>query len=631
MAKTHARSDTIGPPMQRPSGNSAAVVVPAVVLLQAAAWCLLVYVFHVRHLWYGFFDLSDIGVYRDFAELFARGQAPYRNVLVEYPPLALPLMVLPTKLAWLGGYDWAFAVEMMVLGTAAAVVTALAAGRWWPRSHAPLRAGVAFTIAVLLAGPIVANRFDIVVALDLALFAYLLARRWWWPAAAALGLGFALKLTPAVFLPVVFLLASRRRSLVYSAVAFVVAAALPFLHHLAGGGARGLLYVFIYHSHRPLQIESLLASGYLLGHLLAMGRVTVANSHGSQVVMAPGTATLAALSPWLLVAGLGVLYLFVWRRRQYLRERPADVVPVLLAIVLLLACASKVLSPQFLVWTSPLVALVMAGGGRGRLALGLGLLAVLLLTQVGFPRLYGDLVALKPGPVVLIVVRNVALFVVGVGAVLAVRKLPRHTEPARPSPATSVGVARTHGLVIAAAAAIRRGEIVAFPTETYYGLAVDAGNEAALERLFLLKGRSAEKASALLVADLAMFARLCAGIPERARSLAARHWPGPLTIALPARPGLPSAIVSEGFVAARASSHPIAAALVAAVGGPITCTSANPAGAAPPRTAGEVAARFPGGSFFLVDGGPTSGGPPSTLVRVRGDAVEILRRGAISL
>ena len=196
---------------------------------------------------------------------------------------------------------------------------------------------------------------------------------------------------------------------------------------------------------------------------------------------------------------------------------------------------------------------------------------------------------------------------------------------------SSSGPDGTRGLVEEAAAAIRRGEIVAFPTETYYGLAVDACNEAALERLFALKGRSAEKASALLVADLAMFAGLCASVPERARSLAADHWPGPLTIALPARPGLPAGIVSDGFVAARASSHPMAAALVAAVGGPITATSANPAGAASPRSAAEVAAHFPGKPILLLDGGPTPGGPPSTVVRVRGGVVEILRQGAIQL
>lgn len=181
-----------------------------------------------------------------------------------------------------------------------------------------------------------------------------------------------------------------------------------------------------------------------------------------------------------------------------------------------------------------------------------------------------------------------------------------------------------------AAKAILRGEVVAFPTETFYGLAVDATSPAALERLFACKGRSREKASALLVADLAMFAELCLDVPVRARRLASAHWPGPLTLALPARPALPAAIVIDGCVAARVSSHPVAAALVAAVGKPITATSANPAGAPPVRSAAEVAS-YLGDRVLVLDGGLTPGGAPSTLVRVRGDEVEVLRQGPISI
>jgi L-threonylcarbamoyladenylate synthase len=185
--------------------------------------------------------------------------------------------------------------------------------------------------------------------------------------------------------------------------------------------------------------------------------------------------------------------------------------------------------------------------------------------------------------------------------------------------------------VRAAVAALRRGAIVAFPTETYYGLAVDALDVAALARLFALKGRGAEKASALLVADFGMLAELCAEAPAAARDLAAAHWPGPLTIALPARPGLPAGIVSDGCVAARVSSHPVAAALVAAFGRPLTATSANPAGVPPARTLAEVTAHFPGANLHLLDGGQTAGGLPSTLVRLREGKVEVLRRGAVTI
>jgi len=182
-----------------------------------------------------------------------------------------------------------------------------------------------------------------------------------------------------------------------------------------------------------------------------------------------------------------------------------------------------------------------------------------------------------------------------------------------------------------AAAEILRGAIVAYPTETYYGLAVQALDAAALARLFALKGRGEDKASALLVADFAMFADLCVEVPPQARALAARHWPGPMTLALPARPGLPAAIVNDGCVAARVSSHPIAHALVVAVGHPITATSANPSGLPPVRRPEELRALFPDGGFHLLDGGQTPGGAPSTLVRIRGEALEVLRKGAIDI
>lgn len=181
----------------------------------------------------------------------------------------------------------------------------------------------------------------------------------------------------------------------------------------------------------------------------------------------------------------------------------------------------------------------------------------------------------------------------------------------------------------AAVGALKRGAVVAFPTETFYGLGADALDVEALERLRVLKGRGAEKAISLLVTE-AMLDELVAEIPPRARALMAAHWPGALTLALPARPGLPEALVSDGCVAVRRSPHPVAQALVEGLGRPLTATSANPAGAPPPTTAAGVRAYF-GEGCLVVDGGQTPGGLPSTLVRVRGEVVEVLRAGAIAI
>ena len=185
--------------------------------------------------------------------------------------------------------------------------------------------------------------------------------------------------------------------------------------------------------------------------------------------------------------------------------------------------------------------------------------------------------------------------------------------------------------VAEAVAVLRRGEVVAYPTETFYGLGVDAFDERALGRLRDLKGRG-EKAISVLIEGEEMLARLCEDIPPRAIALMRRHWPGALTLALPARAGLPPALVSDGCVAVRQSSHPIARALVSRFGGPVTTTSANPSGA-PPATSGQAVRESLGDACHVLDGGVTAGGLPSTLVRVRrdGNSLKILRRGAIEI
>jgi L-threonylcarbamoyladenylate synthase len=180
-----------------------------------------------------------------------------------------------------------------------------------------------------------------------------------------------------------------------------------------------------------------------------------------------------------------------------------------------------------------------------------------------------------------------------------------------------------------AALALRRGEVVAYPTETSYGLAVNALDELALARLRLLKGRE-EKAISVLVHGDAMIARLCREVSPLARRLMQRYWPGPLTLALPARRGLPAPLVMDGCIAIRESSHPTARALVAAFEGPITATSANPAGVPAANTPEAVEELFEG-RCRVLHGGATPGGSPSTLARVRGDRVEILRRGALEI
>jgi L-threonylcarbamoyladenylate synthase len=183
--------------------------------------------------------------------------------------------------------------------------------------------------------------------------------------------------------------------------------------------------------------------------------------------------------------------------------------------------------------------------------------------------------------------------------------------------------------IVFAVAALRRGEIVAYPTETFYGLGVDALDELALARLRALKGRDG-KAISVLVDGPAMLESVCSVVPPLAAALMRRYWPGALTIALPAQSGLPGALVDDGFIAVRQSSHPTAQALVAGLGRPLTTTSANRPGE-PPATTDEAVEEIFAGRCRILHGGATAGGAPSTLVRVRGSKLEILRRGAIEI
>lgn len=174
------------------------------------------------------------------------------------------------------------------------------------------------------------------------------------------------------------------------------------------------------------------------------------------------------------------------------------------------------------------------------------------------------------------------------------------------------------------------GEAIVYPTETFYALGVDALSPAALERLFAIKGREPDKPVALIAADAAMAFALARDVSAPARRLAKAFWPGPLTLVLPAREGIPAALIGPGGgVGVRVSSHPIALALSAGLGRPISATSANLAGQ-PPAVQLETARRTLGDKVIaFVDGGTLNGGAPSTVVAVNRDRISIIRSGAI--
>ncbi len=177
-----------------------------------------------------------------------------------------------------------------------------------------------------------------------------------------------------------------------------------------------------------------------------------------------------------------------------------------------------------------------------------------------------------------------------------------------------------------------KGRLVAFPTETFYGLGAHALDAEAVERVFAAKGRPPEKPLIVLVESVTMAERLSRWISPKARELMARYWPGPLTLVLPARDDLPRELTAgTGTVSLRVPGHPLALALVRAAGIPITAPSANLSGADPPTTAEEVHAGLGGRIDLILDGGPTGGGLPSTILDLTAEPPRVLRAGAIEV
>jgi len=195
-----------------------------------------------------------------------------------------------------------------------------------------------------------------------------------------------------------------------------------------------------------------------------------------------------------------------------------------------------------------------------------------------------------------------------------------------------VDAAAPSAAVIAdAAAVLEAGGVVAFPTETFYGLGVAALDPTAVRRLFALKGRPESRPILVLVHEPARIERF-AVLTTAARELIVRHWPGPLTLVLAARQELPTELTAgTATIGVRQPGHAVARALAAGLGGPVTAPSANLTGEAPPTTAAEVLRVFDGRIDLVLDGGRTAGGLPSTVLDLTVDPPRVLREGAVRI
>ena len=177
---------------------------------------------------------------------------------------------------------------------------------------------------------------------------------------------------------------------------------------------------------------------------------------------------------------------------------------------------------------------------------------------------------------------------------------------------------------------LKRGGLVAFPTDTVYGVGALAFDEKAVESIYAAKDRPVEKAIPILIGGPEDLDKVTVDVPPIAAKLAARFWPGPLTLIIPKHPNLPEVVSASLTVGVRVPDHPVARALLRAAG-PMAVTSANISGQASPKNAEGVSRQLNGRIPLILDGGETPGGVPSTVVNCLGTEPVILREGPVTI
>jgi len=177
---------------------------------------------------------------------------------------------------------------------------------------------------------------------------------------------------------------------------------------------------------------------------------------------------------------------------------------------------------------------------------------------------------------------------------------------------------------------IQNGDVIAFPTDTVYGIAAGAFNPAGILRLYEIKGRERLKAIPILIGSLEQLPLVTASVSGTARRLTSAFWPGALTLILPKNSRLPAEISPYPTVGVRMPDHPVALAILKRTG-PLAVTSANLSGQKEATNADEVLAQLGDSLAAIIDGGATPGGTPSTVVEVSRDELKILRPGPLSL
>lgn len=358
----------------------------------AVASALFGFSFYALVTWLEQGNLSDVPVYVHYANLMRGGAFPYQDFAFEYPPAALPVVLVPSYMSW--SYATSFAVLMGVCG---AGCIALVGSALREVDADPLRTWAALLLigaSPLILGSLFDTRYDLWPTLLAVGALAALVRERPFVTGALLALGFAAKLWPGALLPIAVAYLWRRRgsdSALAALATFVVVAAACFVP-FGIVAPNGLHAMFTDQLDRPLQVESLGAAVLMAAQHLGMHAVSTIDSHGGQALSGRGTGLAANISSALEIIAVVAIWIWFARLRCPGLE---DVLVAAAATVCALVAFDKVLSPQYLIWLVPFVALV-----RGGLGLTVGALVVvaLALTQTWFPTHYWSLALQRASP-----------------------------------------------------------------------------------------------------------------------------------------------------------------------------------------------------------------------------------------